>query len=187
VGAAGLSIANLIAQFTEPNSSPVIAVGGAVIDATPTPLKEFAIRNFGTNDKPVLIAGILATPALLTMVIGILALRRFRWAQHRGIDKVEMSVDNRPWMPATLGSTPGIDTGRQWCGSAGRRRRDSIRSVLGPPTRPERCKPTSVNRPSRGVPPAFRKSSSTSADRPSFSGQNRSYKVREICSNPINC
>ncbi|MDQ1751958.1 MAG: hypothetical protein QOE71_3014, partial [Pseudonocardiales bacterium] len=76
-GAAGLSVAQLIAQFIEPNSSPVIAVGGAAIDATPTPLKEYAIRNFGTNDKHVLLTGILAVLALLTMAIGIAAARRF--------------------------------------------------------------------------------------------------------------
>ncbi|MDQ1730694.1 MAG: hypothetical protein QOK10_853, partial [Pseudonocardiales bacterium] len=58
-GAAGLAIAHLIAQFVQPNSSPVVAVGGAAIDAAPTWLKEFAIRNFGTNDKQVLLSGIL--------------------------------------------------------------------------------------------------------------------------------
>jgi DMSO/TMAO reductase YedYZ molybdopterin-dependent catalytic subunit len=78
-GAAGISLAHLIAQFTEPNSSPVIAVGGATIDATPTPLKQFAIRNFGTNDKLVLIIGILVTLALLTMATGIVAARRFSY------------------------------------------------------------------------------------------------------------
>jgi DMSO/TMAO reductase YedYZ molybdopterin-dependent catalytic subunit len=76
-GAAGLSLAQLIAQFIEPNSSPVIAVGGGAIDATPTPLKEYAVRNFGTNDKLVLLTGILAVLALLTMAIGIAAARRF--------------------------------------------------------------------------------------------------------------
>lgn len=55
----------------------MIAVGSATIDAAPTPLKQFAIRNFGTNDKLVLIIGILVTLAVLTMAIGIVAARRF--------------------------------------------------------------------------------------------------------------
>lgn len=76
-GAAGLSTAHLIAQFFDPNSSPVFAVGGAAIDATPTPLKEFAIRQFGTNDKHVLLAGIVVVLAALTMAVGVLAARRF--------------------------------------------------------------------------------------------------------------
>ena len=76
-GAAGLALAQLIAQFVDTNSSPVIAVGGAAIDATPTPLKEFAIRNFGTNDKHVLLGGIVVVLALFTMAIGAVAARRF--------------------------------------------------------------------------------------------------------------
>jgi DMSO/TMAO reductase YedYZ molybdopterin-dependent catalytic subunit len=78
-GAAGLSVAHLLAQLTNANSSPVVAVGGAVIDATPTPLKEFAIRTFGTHDKLVLMSGIVSVLAILTMAIGILAKRQFRY------------------------------------------------------------------------------------------------------------
>jgi DMSO/TMAO reductase YedYZ molybdopterin-dependent catalytic subunit len=36
------------------------------------------------------------------------------WAQHKGIDAVEVSVDNGPWQPATLAAVPGIDCWRQW-------------------------------------------------------------------------
>ncbi len=57
----------------------MIAVGGAAIDATPTWLKEYAIREFGTNDKRVLLSGIVAVLALLTMVVGVVAARRFWW------------------------------------------------------------------------------------------------------------
>lgn len=55
----------------------MVAVGGAAIDAAPTWLKEFAIRNFGTNDKQVLLSGILIVLAILTMIIGIAAAWRF--------------------------------------------------------------------------------------------------------------
>jgi len=79
-GAIGLVIAHLLAQFHSPDSSPVVAVGGAAIDASPRWLKEFAIRNFGTNDKHVLLLGILVTLAVLTMVIGAIALNRMRVA-----------------------------------------------------------------------------------------------------------
>jgi DMSO/TMAO reductase YedYZ molybdopterin-dependent catalytic subunit len=75
---AGLSTAHLIAQFFAPNSSPVIAVGGAAIDAAPTPLKEWAIREFGTNDKLILLSGIAFVLALLAIAIGVLACRNFR-------------------------------------------------------------------------------------------------------------
>jgi DMSO/TMAO reductase YedYZ molybdopterin-dependent catalytic subunit len=36
------------------------------------------------------------------------------WAQHKGIDAVEVRVDGGPWRQATLAAVPGIDTWRQW-------------------------------------------------------------------------
>ncbi|MBO0842201.1 MAG: molybdopterin-dependent oxidoreductase [Nocardioides sp.] len=36
------------------------------------------------------------------------------WAQHRGIEKVEVRVDDGEWHQATLGTEDGIDTWRQW-------------------------------------------------------------------------
>jgi hypothetical protein len=36
------------------------------------------------------------------------------WAQHRGIGKVEVRVDDGPWNVATLGAVPSVDTWRQW-------------------------------------------------------------------------
>ncbi len=73
---AALAAAELAAVLVRPEASPVVAVGGSVIDATPTWLKEFAIRQFGTNDKPVLIGSILVVLVLLSLVTGALAVRR---------------------------------------------------------------------------------------------------------------
>jgi DMSO/TMAO reductase YedYZ molybdopterin-dependent catalytic subunit len=36
------------------------------------------------------------------------------WAQHKGIDAVEVRVDGGPWHRARLAAVPGIDTWRQW-------------------------------------------------------------------------
>ncbi|MEU4151611.1 molybdopterin-dependent oxidoreductase [Streptomyces sp. NPDC026659] len=36
------------------------------------------------------------------------------WAQHRGIDKVEVRVDDGPWQEARLAEEAGRDTWRQW-------------------------------------------------------------------------
>jgi len=36
------------------------------------------------------------------------------WAQHKGIDAVEVRVSGGPWRQATLAAVPGIDTWRQW-------------------------------------------------------------------------
>ncbi|MFD5475169.1 molybdopterin-dependent oxidoreductase [Streptomyces sp. NPDC127105] len=74
-GFAALAVAELVAAAVRPQSSPVIAVGGASIDATPAPVKDWAIRHFGTSDKLVLQLGILAVLAVLALVLGALAVR----------------------------------------------------------------------------------------------------------------
>ena len=73
--AVALGFAELTAALVGPASSPVIAVGDAVITLTPEPVKEFAIRSFGENDKVVLVAGTLVVIALYALLIGLVALR----------------------------------------------------------------------------------------------------------------
>jgi DMSO/TMAO reductase YedYZ molybdopterin-dependent catalytic subunit len=73
--AVALGVAELVAGVTGPLSSPVVAVGGVAIDLTPIPLKDFAIAHFGSNDKNVLVLGIMVQLALLALVIGALAVR----------------------------------------------------------------------------------------------------------------
>jgi DMSO/TMAO reductase YedYZ molybdopterin-dependent catalytic subunit len=71
----GVTVAELLAAVTRPEAGPLIAVGGAVIDATPTPIKEFAVRELGTNDKPALLTGIVVILALFTAAVGAVGLR----------------------------------------------------------------------------------------------------------------
>jgi hypothetical protein len=73
--ALALGVAELVAGITGPLSSPVIAVGSVAIDLTPVPLKDFAIVHFGSNDKNVLLLGIVLQLALFALVIGALAVR----------------------------------------------------------------------------------------------------------------
>lgn len=47
----------LVSAWIRPQAGPVVAVGGAAIDRTPAPVKDWAIRHFGTNDKLVLQLG----------------------------------------------------------------------------------------------------------------------------------
>ena len=76
--AVALGFAELTAALVGPASSPVIAVGDTVITLTPEPVKEFAIRSFGENDKVVLVAGTLVVIALYALLIGLVALRSRR-------------------------------------------------------------------------------------------------------------
>lgn len=74
---AGLAAGHLTAALTTPASSPVLAVGSAVIDRTPTALKQWAIESFGTADKAILLGSVLVGTLLLAAVGGIVARRSF--------------------------------------------------------------------------------------------------------------
>lgn len=73
--AVALGVANLVAAFVRPQSSPIIAVGEAFIDRTPPALKNFAVQKFGENDKNMLLLGMYVTIALLAVFIGMIAWR----------------------------------------------------------------------------------------------------------------
>ncbi|WP_394428339.1 sulfite oxidase [Streptomyces sp. SGAir0957] len=77
-GYAAIAVAELVAAAVRPESGPVVAVGGAAIDRTPPAVKDWAIRQFGTDDKLVLQLGILAVLTLLALALGVVATRRRR-------------------------------------------------------------------------------------------------------------
>ncbi len=72
---AGIAAGHLVAGFLAPASSPVLAIGSTVIDLTPTPVKEWAIATFGTNDKLILQGSVLVVTLVLAAVAGLLARR----------------------------------------------------------------------------------------------------------------
>ncbi len=78
-GAAALGVGQFIAGFAGASSSPVVAVGQLQIDFTPPWLKNFAINEFGSHDKQVLVGGILVVLAIFAAVVGILAVRRLAY------------------------------------------------------------------------------------------------------------
>lgn len=71
--AAGAGVGHLVAGFVSPEASPVLAVGSTVIDLTPTPVKEWAVAQFGTADKPILIGSVALVTLLAAGGIGLLA------------------------------------------------------------------------------------------------------------------
>ncbi|MGY1438611.1 molybdopterin-dependent oxidoreductase [Streptomyces reniochalinae] len=74
-GCGALAVAELASVPVRPEAGPVTAVGGAVIDRVPAPVKDFAIRTFGTDDKLVLQLGIVVLLALFAVALGVLAVR----------------------------------------------------------------------------------------------------------------
>ena len=75
-GAVGVCVGFLVSGVTGPVGSPVVATAELSIDLSPPPVKNFAIREFGTHDKLVLQIGVLVVLALFAAAIGVLAQRR---------------------------------------------------------------------------------------------------------------
>jgi DMSO/TMAO reductase YedYZ molybdopterin-dependent catalytic subunit len=63
------------------------------------------IKTSSRIDVPKAFATVKAGPAVAAGVA---------WAQHRGITKVEVQVDDGPWREASLATEASIDTWRQW-------------------------------------------------------------------------
>jgi DMSO/TMAO reductase YedYZ molybdopterin-dependent catalytic subunit len=79
-GAVAIGTATLAAGLIGTGTAPVLAVGGAAVDASPEWLKRFAIDTFGTDDKTALLLGIGIVLTVAAIVLGIMSLRRPRAA-----------------------------------------------------------------------------------------------------------
>lgn len=76
--AVALGVAELVAVVTGPESSPLVAVGGVVVDRAPGPVTEFGISVFGTYDKIALLIGTLVLLAGAAAALGAAAVARLR-------------------------------------------------------------------------------------------------------------
>ncbi len=74
-----VAVGYLVAGITSPQASPVVAVGSAAIDLTPPALKNFAISEFGSDDKTALLIGIAVLLAVFAAAIGVAAMRRLAY------------------------------------------------------------------------------------------------------------
>jgi hypothetical protein len=82
--AVALGVGEVVAAVVAPQSTPLVAVGGTIVDRVPESGKELAIRLFGTNDKLALQVGTVVILALFAAGLGILAARRI-WIGLAGI------------------------------------------------------------------------------------------------------
>ncbi len=67
-----LAAAELVALLVAREGSPILAVGGFVIDIVPQPFKEFAIATFGEYDKIALLVGLGLAVLVASAIAGIL-------------------------------------------------------------------------------------------------------------------
>ncbi|MFC7449571.1 molybdopterin-dependent oxidoreductase [Rhodococcus daqingensis] len=71
-------------------------------------------RGWGARG-PIKTASRIDVPAAFAPVSeGPVLIAGTAWAQHRGIERVEVRVDEGPWQPATLTPEYSLDTWRQW-------------------------------------------------------------------------
>ncbi|MYS24209.1 DMSO/TMAO reductase YedYZ, molybdopterin-dependent catalytic subunit [Streptomyces sp. DvalAA-14] len=107
---AGLAAGELVAVATGAESSPAVAAGTWAISVTPTWLEQFAIRNFGSNDKLALQTGVYVTVALGAAGLGVLARARLTIASVLtavfgvvgGIAAVTRPAANTSWLLPSL-------------------------------------------------------------------------------------
>ena len=76
---AALGVGQFVAGLTGASGSPVVVVGELQIDFTPAWLKNFAISEFGADDKLVLVGGILLALGVFAAVTGAAATRRMAY------------------------------------------------------------------------------------------------------------
>jgi DMSO/TMAO reductase YedYZ molybdopterin-dependent catalytic subunit len=74
-----LGLAEVVAGIVSPASAPLIALGDVAVDAVPPWLKDFAVQNFGTHDKQVLLGGALLIALVLSALAGVLVVRGRQW------------------------------------------------------------------------------------------------------------
>jgi DMSO/TMAO reductase YedYZ molybdopterin-dependent catalytic subunit len=75
-----VAVAELVSLAFASSSAPFVAVGGAFIDIVPPPVKDLVIELFGTWDKVVLNASMVAVYLVLTALIGRVGAARPRLA-----------------------------------------------------------------------------------------------------------
>jgi len=80
-----------LAGISNPDASPIVAIGQAFIDATPEWLKSFAIRTFGSHDKAALLVAIL---------LGVKAYTAFKASTDQWTDWHERLIEN--YLPFTV-------------------------------------------------------------------------------------
>ncbi|MXY76262.1 MAG: molybdopterin-dependent oxidoreductase [Acidimicrobiia bacterium] len=71
-----MAFSEMLASFFVSAPSLVLTIGQRFIDITPAALKDWAIAVFGTNDKAVLIGGIVVVTIIIGGLLGVLARER---------------------------------------------------------------------------------------------------------------
>jgi DMSO/TMAO reductase YedYZ molybdopterin-dependent catalytic subunit len=72
-------------------------------------------RRDWATEAPIKLSSRIDTPRpLSTIKAARHAIGGVAWAQHNGVEQVEVRIDGGPWEKATLGPDGGVDYWRQW-------------------------------------------------------------------------
>ena len=73
------------------------------------------MRRGWVEDAPIKVQSRIDTPkGLATVTAGTVAIAGVAWAQTRGIERVEVQIDDDEWIEARLAAEQSTDTWRQW-------------------------------------------------------------------------
>jgi DMSO/TMAO reductase YedYZ molybdopterin-dependent catalytic subunit len=76
---------------------------------------QYWVRRGWVDDAPIKVQSRIDTPKGLAKVpAGTVAIAGVAWAQTRGIERVEVQIDDGEWMDARLAAEQSADTWRQW-------------------------------------------------------------------------
>ncbi|MFC0197533.1 molybdopterin-dependent oxidoreductase [Microbacterium arthrosphaerae] len=112
----GVGLGELTAAVVGPSSSPVAAVGSALIDVAPSWAKDTAIALFGTADKLALLAGIALIMLVLAVLAGWLQVRFPPWGivlvaafgvAGAVVAATRPGAGSMAWMPAVVAGASG--------------------------------------------------------------------------------
>lgn len=90
-----LGVADLVARLVNSATPPLVAFSQLLIRLTPSDLVAFAIKSFGTNDKPILVGSVLIVFVVVTVAIASVALRvshKLGIALYSGLELVVLGV-----------------------------------------------------------------------------------------------
>ncbi len=76
---------------------------------------QYWVKRGWVDDAPIKLQSRIETPRGLTSVdAGVVAIAGTAWAQTRGIERVEVQIDDGEWLEATLADELNDSTWRQW-------------------------------------------------------------------------
>lgn len=112
-----LAVGELVAGLSTHLVSPVVSVGNEFIDRVPRPVKDWAIAWFGTNDKVVLVGGIVVTALLFGCALGVAARSR-TWLGIAGLGVFALVGAAAAYQEVDAAWFAGLPSLAAWAGGA---------------------------------------------------------------------